>query len=308
MASNGQRTLLVSGASGHLGRRVVELLLEANAGQVVAGTRDPAKLADLAEREVIVRKVDFDDDATALAEAFRGVERALIISTDTLDGTDRRLRQHQRAVEAAARAGVAHVVYTSMPHPDPDSPVPFAYQHRGTEEAIAKSGMSWTILRNNWYADFLVLLGTLPNAVASGVLFAASGEGGAAYVTREDCARAAAAALGSADTTNRIYNITGPDVVTARDLAKMATEASGRPVAYVPLEAEAFRKHLLSQGVPDGLADVLVGSDLAKALGQFGPATTDVLTLTGRPPISVRGLVEIYRDALRHPKTATPAH
>jgi NAD(P)H dehydrogenase (quinone) len=126
-------------------------------------------------------------------------------------------------------------------------------------------------------------------------------------VTREDCARAAAAALSSFDTTNRIYHITGPDVVTGRDLAAIASEVSGRPVTYIPLDPADFKQGLLKAGVPDGLADVIVGADLAKKLGQFGPATTDVLTLTGRPPTSVRALVESQREALVAPAPAAPA-
>jgi NAD(P)H dehydrogenase (quinone) len=299
--------LLVTGAGGTLGRRVIELLLEAGAGPIVAGTRDPAKLADFAARGVTVRKLDFDEDVAALSQAFRGVDRALIISTDKLDGTEARLHQHERAVEAAARAGVTHVLYTSMPHPDPDSPVPFAYQHRGTEEAIQRSGMSWTILRNNWYTDLLVQFGTLAQAIATGTFAAASGDGGAALVTREDCARAAAAALASNDTTNRTYNITGPDVVTGRDLAAIATEISGRAVQYLALEPEAFKSALVTHGVPEGLADVLVGSDIAQKLGQFAPATTDVLTLTGRQPTSVRNFIHAHKDAILHPQPARAA-
>jgi NAD(P)H dehydrogenase (quinone) len=299
-------TLLVTGAGGQLGRRVVELLLDAKAGTVIAATRNPAKLADLAQRGALVRALDFDDE-NSLNEAFRGVDRALIVSTDLLDGTDRRLRQHERAVAAAARAGVKHAVYTSMPHPE-DSPVPFAYQHLGTEQAIKKSGMSWTILRNNWYADMQLLPGVLPLAVATGRLFAASGDGGGAYVTREDCSRAAAAALSSDDMTNRTYDITGPEVLTAAQLAAIASEVSGKPVTFIPLEPEALRQGLLGAGVSALMADILVGSDLARKLGQFAPATTDVQTLTGQPPTSVRALVEAHREALLHPKAAGAAH
>jgi NAD(P)H dehydrogenase (quinone) len=304
--------MLITGAGGTLGRRVLELLLETESvrapGSIVAGTREPAKLADLAERGVTVRRLDFDAEDATLTAAFHGVERALIISTDKLDGTDARLRQHQRAVAAAARAGVTHVLYTSMPHPDPDSPVPFAYQHRGTEDAIQRSGMSWTILRNNWYTDLLVMFGTLSQAIASGTFAAASGDGGAAWVTREDCARAAAAALASGDTTNRIYNITGPEVVTGADLAAIAREISGRPVQYVALAPETFKAALIGHGVPEGLADVLVGSDLAQKLGQFRPATTDVLTLTGRRPTSVREFARANRDAILQPLAAPTSH
>jgi len=300
--------ILITGANGTLGRRVIELLLDAKAGSIVAGTREPAKLADLAERGVTVRKLDFDDDVATQAEAFRGVERALIISTDKLDGTDSRLRQHERAVEAAARGGVTHLVYTSMPHPDPDSPVPFAYQHRGTEEAIKRSGLSYSILRNNWYTDLLVTFGRLAQAISSGTLPAAFGDGGAAMVTREDCARAAAAALASHDTTSRTYNITGPGVVTGTDLAAIATEISGRQVTYLPLEAEVYKAALVSHGVPEGFAAVLAGFDLAVKLGQMAPATTDVQTLTGRQPTSVRDFVLAHKDAVLHPQPAAAKH
>ncbi len=110
------QTLLVTGASGQLGRRVVELLLEAGAGTVVAATRDPAKLADLAARGAVVRRADFDDEAS-LVEAFQGVDRLLLISTDALDRPGRRLAQHEAAVRAAVSAGVGHIVYTSLTNP-----------------------------------------------------------------------------------------------------------------------------------------------------------------------------------------------
>ena len=165
-------TLLVTGASGHLGRQVVELLLDTHAGHIIATTRNPEKLADLAARGVEVRGADFDDPES-LPAAFAGAERLLLISTDAADGTDRRARQHIHAVKAAEQAGVAHVLYTSLINPGPESPILIAPDHAATEQALAESALDWTVLRNNMYTDYL--LQSLPQAVASGKLTAAAG-------------------------------------------------------------------------------------------------------------------------------------
>jgi NAD(P)H dehydrogenase (quinone) len=295
-----ERTLFVTGASGHLGRRVVELLLEKGAGKIVAGTRKPEKLADLAARGVDVRHVDFDD-AKGLEAALAGVDRVLIISTDAIDRPGRRLAQHQAAVAAAARAGVKHAVYTSMPNPE-TSPVVFAPDHLGTEEALKASGLSWTITRMCWYTDFLIP--TLAPAVASGKLIAATGQGGAPYVTREDCAQAAAAALASNETSNKTWNITGPAVVTYAELAKLASELTSRSVTFVPVEAAERASQLVAVGTPEPIAKMLVSGQLAIAQGKMGTATTAVKELTGREPMSVREFLSAHKAALM-PATQT---
>jgi NAD(P)H dehydrogenase (quinone) len=300
MSMTSERTLFVTGASGHLGRRVVELLLEKGAGKIVAGTRKPEKLADLAARGVDVRHVDFDD-AKGLEAALAGVDRVLIISTDAIDRPGRRLAQHQAAVAAAARAGVKHAVYTSMPNPE-TSPVVFAPDHLGTEEALKASGLSWTITRMCWYTDFLIP--TLAPAVASGKLIAATGQGGAPYVTREDCAQAAAAALASNETSNKTWNITGPAVVTYAELAKLASELTSRSVTFVPVEAAERASQLVAVGTPEPIAKMLVSGQLAIAQGKMGTATTAVKELTGREPMSVREFLSAHKAALM-PATQT---
>lgn len=294
MSMTSERTLFVTGASGHLGRRVVELLLEKEAGKIVAGTRQPEKLADLAARGVTVRHADFDDPK-GLETALAGVDRVLIISTDAIDRPGRRLAQHKAAVAAAAAAGVKHAVYTSMPNPE-TSPVVFAPDHLGTEQALQASGMSWTILRDCWYTEYLIP--TLAPAVASGQLIAATGQGGAPYVTREDCAQDAAAALASSDTRNRTFNITGPDLVTYAELAKLASEFTGRTVTFVPVEPAERIAQLIAAGTPEPIAKLLVSSQIAIAQGKMGTPTNAVKELTGREPVSVREFLSVHRAAL----------
>jgi len=294
MSVNSEQTLFVTGASGQMGRRVVELLLEQGAGRIVAGTRHPDKLADLASKGVTVRQADFEDPQ-GLEAALSGVDRVLIISTDAIDRPGRRIAQHRAAVAAAVKAGVKHVIYTSMPNPE-TSPVVFAPDHLGTEQALAASGLSYTILRNCWYTDFLIP--TLAPAVATGKLVAATGQGGAPFVTREDCARAAAAALASSDTSNRTWNITGPAVVTYADLARLAGELTGKPVEYVNVQPEERVQQLVGFGTPEPIAKMLVSSQTAIAQGKMGTATSAVQELTGRAPTSVAEFLSTRRSAL----------
>jgi NAD(P)H dehydrogenase (quinone) len=292
MTSDG--TLFVTGASGHLGRRVVELLLEKGAGKIVAGTRKPEKLADLAARGVVVRHADFENPK-GLEVALAGADRVLIISTDAIDRPGRRLAQHQAAVAAAVSAGVKHAVYTSMPNPE-TSPVVFAPDHLGTEQALKASGVSHTILRMCWYTDYLIP--TVAPAVASGKLMAATGQGGAPYVTREDCAQAAAAALASTDTSNKTWNITGPDLMTYAALAKLASELTGRPVSFEAVTPEQRVAQLIAVGTPEPIAKMLVSGQVAIAQGKMGTSSTAVKDLTGREPMSVREFLSAHREAL----------
>jgi len=296
MATTPDRLLLVTGGSGHLARRVIELLLEAKAGPLATTTRNPAKLADMAAKGVRVRRASFDGRIEALAEAFEGAERLLLISTDALDRVGRRAEQHLRALDAAKRAGVKHVLYTSVAHPEPPTPLLLAADHWATEQAIAKSGLGWTLLRNNLYAEFLLQI--IPQAVARGQLVAAAAEAGAAFVTREDCARAAAAALASNETANRTFEITGPAVVTFREVAKVASELTGRVVTYTPVEPAVLRSGLVGTGIPEPIADLLVSFHVAIAQGKLGPATPAVQQLTGRAPTSVADFLTQQRSLL----------
>lgn len=295
------KPLLVTGAGGHLGRRVIDLLLAQSAGPIIAATRDPAKIADLGARGVEVRRADFEAP-DSLTDAFAGAARVLLISTDALDRPGRRLAQHRNAVLAAAKAGVEHVVYTSITKAGPSSVVAAVPDHYGTEQALEQSPLGYTILRNNLYAE--LLLGSLPRAVATGQHLTACAEGATAYICRDDCARAAAAALASTFTGRRVLEITGPAAVTQRELAQIASDLTGRPITYVPISRAALEEGMQKAGLPAPLASVFASFDEGAAQGAFDVVTSAVQDLTGKPAEDVRSFLARHKDALLAP----PAH
>lgn len=291
-----QPTLLVTGASGHLGRRAAEILLETKAGKVIAGTRDPSKIGDLAAKGAELRKVDFDDPA--LAESFKGVDRLLLISTDALDTPGKRLKQHKAAIEAAKKAGVKHIVYTSMPKPEPGSPIPFAPDHYGTEQALTESGIGWTVLRNSWYQENL--FHSLPKVLASGKWFSAAGDGKVAHVSREDAAYAAEAALAAQPNGNARYDITGSELLTTKEIAKLAAEATGKPIEVVSVTDEQLTQGMIAAGLPAFLAPVFASFDTNTRAGNIAIASGAVQKLTGRAPRSLKQFFSANKEALLH--------
>jgi NAD(P)H dehydrogenase (quinone) len=289
-------TLLVSGAAGALGHRVVELLLDTHKippGSIVAGTRDPDKVADLAARGVIARRVDFDDPS--LAASLAGVARMLLISTDAIDRPGRRLAQHAAAIGAARAAGVAHVVYTSMLSPE-DSLIGFAPDHRDTERALEASGLGWTILRNSWYME--VLLSSLPGVIASGTWYTSAGQGRVAHVSREDCARAAAAALASSSRANARHDITGPALLTVDDIAATATRVLGKEIRVEHVSDEQLAEGMRAGGVPDYLVPFWVTFDANTRAGKVAIASDAVQRLTGVSAQSLEHFLLAQRAAV----------
>lgn len=285
--------ILVAGASGQLGRRVIELLLDTpGLGRIIATTRTPDALVALSASGVEVRRADFDDPAS-LGAAFSGAERALLVSTDAVDGTDRRIAQHTAAIRALERAGVGHVVYTSA---SVAPSIGFIADHRATEAALVESRMDHTILRNNLYLE--LLLGSLPAAIASGQLADARGAGASGFVSREDCARAAAAALVDGVTGRRTLEITGPSLVTSRDVALVASELVGRPIQHVSIPLEALVEGMIAHGVPAPLAGAYAQIDVAIARGEFAVESDAVERLTGKPPQGLRAFLAANRAAL----------
>jgi len=289
--------LLVTGANGKLGRAVIRHLLETSkvsASDIVAASRDISKLADLADLGIETRKADFAEPA-GLETAFAGIDRLLIISTDELAVPGARLQQHTNAVNAAQKAGVGHVLYTSMPNPD-KSLVSFAPDHLGTEDAIKASGLPYTILRNAWYHDNYLM--SMPHNLEGGKWFTATGEGKVANISRDDCARAAAAALANPPAGNQTFTLTGTVSLNADQIAETVSKAAGKPLEVVQVNGEQLAAGMAAAGLPDFVVRMLASADANVAAGNFDLVTGNFKALTGREPQSLQAFFEENRAAL----------
>ncbi|MCW3001893.1 MAG: NAD(P)-dependent oxidoreductase [Conexibacter sp.] len=280
-------SIVITGAAGHLGRRTAELVLEtADPADVVLVTRTPEALSDFALRGVDVRHGDFDDPAT-LATAFAGGERLLLISTDAVG---RRVQQHADAIDAAQAAGVKLVAYTSILNPSQDNPAGVVPDHRATEEKLRAGATAWTLLRNGLYSEYRVP--DAQAAIATGDFHHNLGEGRSAYVAREDCAAAAAAVLtGGDEHAGKTYDITGPELLDASDLAEIFAAVGERPVQAVALDDEAFAAGLAAAGLPPEATPLITSFGAAIREGRLDQLSTAVQDLTGRAPASVRDVV-----------------
>jgi NAD(P)H dehydrogenase (quinone) len=281
-------TIAVTGATGHLGRLTVEALLERGvaAADVVALGRDTAKLDDLAARGVQVRRADYDDP-TSLATALAGVDRLLLVS-----GTDlgRRVAQHTAVIEAARDAGVELLAYTSSPNADTAS-YSIAQEHRGTEEALAGSGVPHVVLRNGWYLENYTA--QLPVYLEHGIVGAA-GDGRIAAASRAELAEAAAAVLTGEGYAGQVLDLGGP-AFTLAELAAEVSAASGREVTYTDLPQEQLVEVLVGASVPAPMAGALADSDADAARGALFLEPTDLEKLLGRPATT---MPEAVRAAL----------
>ena len=275
---------LVTGASGKLGQAVINHLLttyKVSASKIIAATRDPKKLADLKAKGITVRAADFDDEASLL-KAFAGVSRALIISTDAMDRPGHRLEQHVRAVKAAEKAGVDHVLYTSLQKAD-TSAVSFAPDHVGTEKALADSKLKgWTLLRNTWYFENLFY--SIPQALKAGAKYSAAGKGKIAHIARDDLARAAAAALASDKGGRNTITLTGSKEYTTDDIAKLVSTATGKPLNVVDVPVDGLVQGMVGAGLPEPLARVFASFDTNISKGGLSGVTSEFKALTGVEP------------------------
>ncbi|EJC80145.1 putative nucleoside-diphosphate sugar epimerase [Rhizobium leguminosarum bv. trifolii WSM2297] len=290
-------TILVTGAAGQLGQRVIHHLIETYKvapGNIVAATRSPEKLSNLEKRGVVTRKADFDDVA-GLEKAFSGVDRLLIISTDALDTPGKRLTQHKAAVAAAAKAGVKHIAYTSMPAPD-DSLVTFAPDHLGSENAIKASGIGYTIIRDAWYHDNY--LHGMPHNLQGGKWYSATRDGKVATISRDDCALAIAAALASGTSESATYTLTGTQSLNNRQVAAIVSEAAGKPLEVVDVNDEQLGQGMRGAGLPGFVADMLVSADANIRAGKFDIVTEDFNKLTGKQPQSLKDFFVTHKAAL----------
>ena len=269
-------SIVVTGATGSFGRLALEALLRRGvpAGELVAVGRNVSKLADLQERGVTVVRGDYDDPAS-LRKAFAGADRLLFVSGSEVG---RRIPQHQAVIDAAADAGIGLVVYTSAPKADTSDMI-LAREHRATEQALIRSGIPYTFLRNGWYIENYTA--TLPVILERGLLGAA-GDGLISGAARADLAEAAAAVVAGEGHENRVYELGGTPF-TLSALAAEISRLSGREVRYTNLPEEAYARALTGAGVPQPVAAVLADSDRAAAQGALYVAGDDLPRLIGRP-------------------------
>jgi NAD(P)H dehydrogenase (quinone) len=280
-------TLLVTGASGHLGRLVVEALLDQGtpASDIVAAARTPEKVVDLSERGVEVRRADYDDPSS-LEAAFAGVDRLLFISGSEVG---QRIAQHTNVIDAAKRAGIGFVAYTSIIRAD-TTDLALAADHRATEELLAASGLTYALLRNSWYLENYT--GQLPTFLEHGAVLGAARDGRVSAATRADYAAAAAAVLAGGDHDGAVYELGGDHAFTLSELAAAVSRVSGREVVYRDLPVEDYTAALVAAGLPEGYAAALADSDRGIAEGALFTDSGDLSRLAGRPTTDLE-------DALR---------
>lgn len=283
--------LLVAGASGKLGRRTAELLLDTGAAtELILVTRTPGAVADLGARGCDVRFGDYSEP-DSLPDAYAGAERMLLISASDIEV---RAEQHRAAISAAAAVGVRHVVYTSGLNPEPPNPAAIGPSHYATERALVGSGLSWTVLRDSLYSEYQVP--EAAQAIASGRLTHNRGTGEIAYVARDDCAAVAAAVVAGPGHDGRCYDVTGPELFAPRDLALLYGELGGRDVDLEELDDQAFVEHLQGDAQEDDHARY--GAQLVASFGRsmregyMASRTGVVELLAGRPARTLRAVLE----------------
>jgi NAD(P)H dehydrogenase (quinone) len=287
-------TVIVTGAAGHLGRLVADQLLERLAPEhVVLVTRRPEALRELRARGADVRYGDFDDPAS-LPDAFAGGRRMLLISTDAIG---RRVRQHRAAIDAAATAGVGHVVFTSIVNPVAGNPIGAnAWEQGKTEAMLHRSGPAWTVLRFGSFAE--LVLAPAATAAMNGRLVTNNGAGRIVPVSRRDCAEAAAITLTTDGHTGKMYDITGPQALSASDLAELYADLSGQPVKLVQLGDAMLMRVLVGIGTPMPIAWDITSFGRAVRQGHFDVVDPAFERLTGRPPVALRDVLISHRADL----------
>ncbi|HXP97445.1 MAG TPA: SDR family oxidoreductase [Telmatospirillum sp.] len=273
-----QPRILVTGASGQLGRLVIDRLLKTMPpAQIAAIVRDAKAGAELSARGVQLFVANYTKPDT-LDAAFAGVERLLLISSNAIG---QRVSQHRNVIDAAKRAGVALLAYTSVLHADA-SPLSLAEEHRQTEAALRASGIPFVLLRNGWYTENYAA--SIPAALEHGVHLGCAGEGRIASASRGDYADAAAAVLTAGEgVAGRIYELAGDEAYSLSQFAAEIARQSGKAVSYKDLPEADFKAMLVGAGLPEEFAALLANSDSGASKGALFDDSHQLSTLIGRP-------------------------
>lgn len=284
---------LVTGATGKLGSKVVESLLTVvPVNEVAVSVRNIEKAEKLRSRGVDVRHGDFDAPET-LDAAFEGVDRLLIISAD--GDNDTRIQQHKNAVDAAKRAGVQFIAYTSLADAT-NSKNTMAPPHVATEAAIKETGIPYAFLRNNWYLENEI--GNIQGAIAGAPWTTAAGDGKVGWALQADYAAAAAAVLIGKGHENKTYELSGP-LLTQEELATLLGEVLGHEVAVNHVDSETYAATMKEAGIPDFVLPILVGIEESIRNGSLAVESNDFEHVLGRPIIGTQDALRILvRDLM----------
>lgn len=267
-------TIAITGATGQLGRLVVQDLTAAIGSEnIVALARSAEKAADLG---VAVRIADYDQPET-LKEALAGVEKLLLISSSEIG---KRTPQHRAVIEAAQANRVKHIAYTSILNAD-TSTLSLAHEHRETEALIEASGIAYTFLRNGWYTENYA--GSIPGALQAGAVMGSAGDGRISAATRADYAAAAATVLAGIGFENTTLELAGDAAFTLSDLAAEVSLQSGKTIPFTNLPPAEFAKVLASVGMPEAFATMLADADFEVSKDMLFHEGRELSGLIGRP-------------------------
>lgn len=275
-------TIAVTGATGNLGRLIIEQLKSRTAaGAIVALARAPEKAADLG---VSVRSFDYARPET-LVPALEGVDTLMLVSSSEVG---QRAAQHRNVIDAAKRAGVQRIVYTSLLHADA-SPLSLAEEHRETEAELKASGIPHTILRNGWYAENYT--GSISGALAGGAFIGSAGDGRISAAPRADFAEAAAVVLTETGHDGQTYELAGDHGWTLAELAAEISLQTGRTIPYRDLPAADYAATLAGFGLPGPLTHAIAGWDVDASRGALFHEGRELSRLIGRPTTSLAASV-----------------
>ena len=277
--------IVVTGATGQLGRLVIQALLKTQpASEIVAAVRSPEKAADLAALGVQVRRADYNEPAT-LDAAFEGADKLLLISSSEIG---RRAVQHRAAIEAAKRSGVELIGSTSVLHAD-TTPLGLAAEHRETEAALRASAVPFVLLRNGWYTENYTR--SLAPALEHGAILGSAGNGKIASAARADYAEAAAIVMTRDGQAGRVYELAGDTAYTLADLAAEVTRQSGKKVEYRNLSEPEYKEALIEVGLPEAVAELLSDSDTGASKGALFDDGHQLSQLLGRSTTPLAAVV-----------------
>lgn len=276
----------ITGATGQLGRLVVEKMKQrVNSDNLVALVRSPEKAFDLG---IDARPFDYGNPE-AILQGLNGIDNLLLISGSEIG---QRKIQHKNIIEAAQKAGVKWIVYTSLLHADTSS-LSLAKEHIETEKILKDSDIPYTILRNGWYTENY--MGSVSGALQAGVLIGSAGDGKISSAAREDFAEAAAVVLTSDKQIGKVYELAGDESYTLKELAAEISKQTGKKIPYSNLSEDEHVEILKKQGLPEGLAQMLAGFDGGASHNDLFDDGKELSRLIGRPTIS---LTETVRRTL----------